>query len=615
MQDKKTIIPTEVEGCACMSTITVWHAASREYIFPVERDRLKVRLQCSRGPKVTCRIVFWNRFFEGGVSFQEMPCVGRDAEFDYFSCELSLDEAAKYLKYYFTLDTPDGWMYLGRDGLSREKPRNFFEYLYTNELDVFRVPGWARGAVIYQIFPERFHNGEPSNDPAGTVEWNSVPTRENFFGGDLEGIRMKLDYLQSLNIDVLYLNPVFKAPSNHKYDTVDYYCIDPSFGALDDLKKLVDECHKRMIRVILDGVFNHCGFYFPPFQDVLAKGEASEYKDWFYIERFPVQTDPPGYERVGYYKWMPKLRFKCRAVRDYFIDVGTYWLKESDIDGWRLDVADEVDFTFWQEFRRAVKSVKEDMLLIAETWKDGRDLLRGDQMDSVMNYLFRDAVVGYFALESIDTWQFDHLIQRMLFLYPDAVYPVLYNLIGSHDTPRLLGLCKGELSKMRLAVAFQMTFPGMPAVYYGDETGLDGENDPDCRKAMNWDNQNSEILALFKALIGIRKRSPSLMHGDYQSIYCDAEAYGYARKYQGETTYVVINKSNYEKTLTLPILEPAAGVEEIRSMTGEMAYYPREIRTEDCFYHPDVRNYCSALEMVLPARHFEIIKTRRKGLC
>ena len=165
-------------------------------------------------------------------------------------------------------------------------------------------------------------------------------------------------------------------------------------------------------------------------RDVIKNGEKSAYKDWFYVESFPVKTDPPNYECVGYYKWMPKIRFKSRAARDYFLDVGVFWMKEVNIDGWRLDVADEIDFTFWQEFRRSVKSVREDAILIGETWKNGSDMLRGDQMDTVMNYLFYYASVDYFAKVAIDSCEFDNRIQRMLSLYPHTVNPILYNLIG-----------------------------------------------------------------------------------------------------------------------------------------------------------------------------------------
>lgn len=591
-----------------MNSITVLHAASREYVCPTDRNKLIIKLLCAREQTSDCRIVFWNRFHEHVVKTEDMICVGRDAEFDHYMCELVFDEAAKYIRYYFVIHTNSRNLYIGRDETGSEKPVNFFEYLFTNENDVFHEPDWAKGAVMYQIFPERFYNGDPSNDPDGTVQWNSIPTRENFFGGDLKGILLKLDYLQELGIDAIYLNPLFKAPSNHKYDTTDYFEIDPSFGVTNDLINLVNECHNRNIKVILDGVFNHCGYYFGPFQDVIQKGEDSKYKDWFIIESFPVQTEPLNYECVGYYKWMPKLRFENPNVRKYFIEVGTYWQKIADIDGWRLDVADEVDFTFWQEFRRVIKSIKKDALLIAETWKDGRDMLRGDQMDSVMNYLFRDSVVEYFARESIDTWKFDHLIQKMLFIYPDVVYPVLYNLIGSHDTPRFLELCGGSLKKMQLAIAFQMTFPGMPAIYYGDEIGLKGENDPDCRKTMTWDNCNKVLLQFYRTMIGIRKKTPPLLYGDFRCICCDEFIYAYARHLGNETVYIVLNRGNSYIQISIPIFEELSEIIELKSILNDEEYEPKQIQKTDRFYNSDMNKYQSKFKMVLPAYHFEIIK-------
>jgi Glycosidases len=590
-----------------MRQITVLHDSSREYVYPSARNILRLKLKYSYDQVAACKVVFWNRFRESEIQTAELKCAGKDEEFFYCTCELTFHEAARYIRYYFIIETGSGSLYFGRDGLCREKPEYFFEYLYTNEDDIINVPQWARGAVMYQIFPERFKNGNELNDPVDIVDWNSLPTRENFFGGDLRGIIIKLDYLKGLGIDAIYLNPLFKAHSNHKYDTTDYYAIDDSFGDIDDLKELVSECHSRNIRVLLDGVFNHCGYYFPQFQDVLEKGAASGYKDWFYIESFPVQTDPPNYECVGYYKWMPKLRFKNPEVRQYFIDVGTYWLKAADIDGWRLDVADEVDFTFWQEFKRAVKSVKQDALLLAETWKDGHDLLRGDQMDSVMNYLFRDAVVDYFAKGAIDTWRFGQLIHKMLFLYPEAVNHVLYNLLGSHDTPRFLSLCNGSIPKLKLAVAFQMTFPGMPAIYYGDETGLVGDNDPDCRRTMNWDSQNEELLDFYRKMICIRKESPCLIYGDYRSIYCDEDAYGFARHFNRETAYVIINNSGTYKTFEIPLFEDIHEISEMKSIIEHKSLKPMQIQAGDSFYNSDIHNYHSKFKMILPAYHFEIL--------
>jgi cyclomaltodextrinase len=592
-----------------MNGIAVLHEAVREYVYPVRRNRLCIKLKCTREAGLSWEIVYWNRFLDGERKCLKLAPFSRDDGFDCFTCEIVSEEGVKYLRYYFTAAGGDGTLYAAADGVSRDKPGKPFEYLYTNECDVFEVPEWAAGAVLYQIFPERFYNGDKANDPLPAADWNGTPTRESFFGGDLKGILQKLDYIAELNVDMIYLNPIFVSPSNHKYDTEDYFKVDPSLGTLEDLRRLVAACHARNIRVLLDGVFNHCGCTFGPFRDVLQNGEASIYRDWFFIEGFPVRTDPPNYECVGYYNRMPKLRLKNRETRNYFLDVGTYWIREADIDGWRLDVADEVDFTFWQEFRRTVKGVKSDALLVGETWKDGRDLLRGDQMDSVMNYLFYDAVTGFFAEKKLDALGFDHRIQKMLSAYPKMATPLLFNLIGSHDTARFLSLSGNDKRRLKMAAAFQMTFPGMPAVYYGDETGMDGGNDPGCRGAIDWENMDRELLLYYKTLIGIRKSTPSLKYGDFACILCGDGIYGYARRCESETTYVVINNSADEKEITVPAFERSNT--ELYSLFGGERAGLMELCGGERFYQDDMHPYESKFKMILPAYHVEIMNTGR----
>ena len=541
------------------------HALTRDYIFAAKRNRLHIRVQYVGKQSDTISIFYWNRFHSESVYTQEMQAVGRDSEKIYYETELSFAEAAQYIQYFFVVETDSGLEFWSRYGCEQTKPKYFYEYLATAELDILQPPIWAQGKTWYQIFPERFYDGDPGNNPVSAEPWTSAPTRENHFGGDLAGIRQKLPYLEALGIDILYMTPVFASPSNHKYDTTDYFSIDAAFGTTQDLIDLVSECHQRGIKVILDGVFNHIGYSSPQFQDVLKNGEKSQYADWFYIREFPIQTEPLNYECVGYYKWMPKLRYATRAVRDYILRVGRYWIETADIDGWRLDVADEVDFTFWQEFRHAIKQVKPEAFLLGETWKDGRDMLRGDGMDSVMNYLFRDAALDFFARREIDAETFEKRMSRMLFGYTAPVRPVLYNALGSHDTARLLTECDGDAARMRLAAAFQMTFPGSPAVYYGDEIGMDGENDPDCRKPMAWAHPNEAMLAEYKKLIALRKNSPSLREGDFRFVYAADGVTAFARTFGSETTYVVFNNTDTRKSLCVPILEAGGDILHVRA--------------------------------------------------
>ena len=256
-----------------MRTGTIIHEAAREYVYPVSRERLLLKLKSPKGGPGVFFVRWCNRFHDSEFYRLKMECRRRDGEYDWFYAEISPGEPAKYIRYYFEFPAAGGNFYYGADGMESEKPRHCFEYLNTSEFDVFDVPEWAKNAVFYQVFPERLCNGDTPNDPEGTENWGGKPTRTNFFGGDLKGIISKLDYIAELGADCLYINPVFKSPSNHKYDTEDYYKIDPSFGDTVDLKELVSRCHNRGIRVVLDGVFNHCGYTFPPFQDVLKNGK------------------------------------------------------------------------------------------------------------------------------------------------------------------------------------------------------------------------------------------------------------------------------------------------------------------------------------------------------
>ena len=589
--------------------MTILHRPTREYVIPVSRNRLSIRFECQTSWNKDWILVYWNRFRESVRFRNEFRFLCGDGELDSFLSEIETQEPTKYLRYYIA--SSDGTVFFGPDGVSNTAPALSFEYLCTNEYDIFTIPDWAKGAIAYQIFPERFLNGNPDLTPSGAERWGSVPTRENFMGGDLAGILSKLDYLAALHVEVLYLNPLFKAPSNHKYDTEDYFQVDPSFGTIEDLKELTRQCHARGIRVLLDGVFNHCGYLFMPFQDLLQNGENSKYKEFFTVESYPVQTDPPNYECVGYYKWMPKMRMKNVDVRRYFLEVGSYWMREADIDGWRLDVADEVDFTFWQEFRRTIRAEKPDALLIGETWKDGGDMLRGDQMDSVMNYLFRNALISFFARNE-SAQAFDAQLQRLQRLYPQPVQQALYNLIGSHDTERFLTLCEGDVRKLKLAALFQMTYSGMPSIYYGDEIGMHGENDPDCRKAMDWNNIDESLLSFYRKITGMRHQEQTLRLGDVHTVHVSDQAYAFARHTGLETVYAVFNRSAEPIQLNIPVMESETC--EAHSIMSGKTISLNPIDTNDRFYREDRMLYRSNFSVVLPAYGAEILKIKEESV-
>jgi glycosidase len=522
---------------------------------------LTLRLLAARDDIRECRLYYWKRSEPYRDARREAVLERRyqDAEHDDFRASVTFPETTHYIKYYFQLtDTKGETCYFGEYGFTAVPPeRGYFEFLYTNDHDVAKNPDWCKGIVYYEIFPERFFLGNPEKTYHKYEPWESTPTRENYLGGDLAGIRAKLDYIKSLNVDCLYLTPVFLGDFNHKYAATDYYRIDPGFGTNEEFLLLVKEAHRRGIRVVLDGVFNHVGIHFPLFEDLLRNGEASPYKDWFYVKSFPLTMEPLTYECVGDYPYMPKLRTSNPAVREMVLDVMTYWIREAEIDGWRLDVADEVDFSTWQFIRTRLKETYPEALLLGETWGDAAKLVStGDQLDSAMNYLFRDAMVDYFARESIHETELDHRIQHMLIKYPDHVNSGMYNCLGSHDTARFLTEAGGDVEKMMQAVAFQMTFIGSPAIYYGDEVGMAGENDPGCRGGMLWDikKQNQLLLDWHKKLTALRRQSRAMQKGSYRTSVCDSGKglFGFVRSFKNESVYVFFNRGSAPQTVSMP---------------------------------------------------------------
>lgn len=600
-----------------MNLSAVLHRPTLEYIYPRSRQSLEVSLTTARGDMAAVNLLFWGRYETETSARQRVSMRAglRDDLRDYFSASMEFDSVAAYVRYCFELVGLNGErLWLGGDGFERIEPdmdsTNFFEFLWPNCADGFASPEWSGEQVYYQIFPERFSNGDGSLTPPQSEPWGSKPTRENFMGGDLPGIIEKLDYIADLGATCIYLTPVFASLSNHKYDTIDYYKIDPHFGTKDDLKRLVDGAHKRGMRVILDGVFNHCGYYWPIFQDVVRNSATSKYKDWFFVQRYPVKPDPECYDCVGHYKWMPKLNLSNKETRCYFIGVGKYWLRESGADGWRLDVADEVPVTFWEEFAYEVKREFPDCILIGETWGDAGKLVEPGRLDGAMNYLFRDAARDWLALGKINASEFAGRANRMLSLYPYEVDLRMYNPLDSHDTVRFLTYCGGNEDSHRLAVALQMTFPGCPAVYYGDEVGMDGGNDPDCRKAMDWERADAKAGAYewYRRLIALRKSSKALTRGDFHVSLCDDahNACGYCRTFEDESLLVIINAGTRDMTARAAVPYTGEWEDVLGGVTAVAVNSPAKVQSA---YDA---GYMGILEAYIPARSVKIFINKRK---
>lgn len=419
------------------------------------------------------------------------------------------------------------------------------------------VPSWVRDAIFYQIFPERFANGDKTNDPANVEAWGGVPKSKNYFGGDLQGIIDHLDYISSLGVNCIYLNPIFWSTGNHKYHAKDYLTIDPHFGDEKVFKRLVDECHKRGIRVILDGVFNHTGVDFFAFEDIKKNGKKSKYVKWYNIYGFPVAPpSKPNYECWWNYGDLPKLMTHNPDVRDHLYHVTEHWMKLG-IDGWRLDVPNEIPHPFWIEWRKLVRKLNPDAYIVGEIWDDATPWLKGDQFDAVMNYRFRAACLDFFVNRKTSPAEFNSALAKARNGYPDEVNFVQQNLLGSHDTERLITLCKDDKQTMKLAWLFQMTYIGAPMVYYGDEIGMAGGKDPACRGTMIWDEskQDQELFYTMKQFIANRNRYPVLRQGSFESFLADNEKnlFGFLRKSsEGKSVAVVIlNNGTEEHTVDL----------------------------------------------------------------
>ena len=419
------------------------------------------------------------------------------------------------------------------------------------------APDWVKDAVFYQIFPERFANGDTSNDPDHVEPWGAAPKGNNYFGGDLRGIIDHLDYISDLGANAIYLNPVFASTSNHKYFTSDYLKIDPAFGTNELFGQFVVECHRRNIRVVIDGVFNHTGVDHWAFQDIVKNERSSKYFGWYNVYSFPVALPPkkPNYECWWNFGRLPKLMAEHPDVKAHLFEVTRYWTSMG-IDGWRLDVPNEIPHAFWIEWRKLVKSLNPDCYIVGEIWSEADSWLKGDQFDAVMNYQFRDAILDFFCSEKISPSEFDRKLQNTRALYPDDVNYSLQNLVGSHDTERFLTLCKNEAWRVQLTTLFQFTYIGAPMVYYGDEIGMEGGKDPDCRRTMVWDERKWDrtLRDHFKNLIGIRSQSPALRRGTF-TMHSTDDAHGailFERRFKDERLLVVINRNGQPADVELP---------------------------------------------------------------
>lgn len=461
-----------------------------------------------------------------------------------------------------------------REPFAEGKIEQCFYFPWMNPADIGTVPDWVCDTVWYQIFPDRFCNGEPDISPEGAKEWKYEKVQHfDYYGGDLQGIIDKIPYLKDLGITGIYLNPIFESNSNHKYNTADYCKIDPHFGTEETLIKLVELAHQAGIRIMLDAVFNHCGRDFAPWKDVLENGPKSRYYDWFFIHQWPFDqssydTRDGKFDSFAFHAGMPKLNTNHPDVIAYFNRICVYWVKQWKIDGIRFDVGNEVSHFFLKELRKAVKEVNPQVYLLGEIWHDSISWLMGDEYDSVMNYPFVQSMHNFFIDERKNALDFECEMNRCYHLYGKQYNRVLFNLLDSHDTIRLYSRLS-SIDKFYQYLTILFTMQGTPCIYYGTEIAMAGGFDPDCRRCMPWDaiqqGKYEEQIHKMKTLIRLRQESDAckseqlvwddkndsrVIHyqkvgtSDLLDVYVNASTENYLLEEKGKLVFAQKYKSN-----------------------------------------------------------------------
>ncbi|WBW95509.1 glycoside hydrolase family 13 protein [Oceanirhabdus sp. W0125-5] len=528
----------------------IYHIADVPYAYGVEKDTLRVRIRVAHDEIDKCEVYFKDRY-KGEDEYQVQEIEKRFVTdmFDYFEGEITLP--SKKFKYNFKLTGCNREvLYFSERGATEEFNKDGgFQFPYICNADMYKSPDWLKEGIVYQIFPDRFCNGDEMNDPEGVLPWGEPVTTQTMFGGDIQGVIDKLDYLDDLGVDIIYFTPVFESTTNHKYNTRDYYKIDPQFGDVETVKELVKKAHEKNIKILFDAVFNHSGRDFFAFEDVIKNGEKSKYKDWFFIHDYPVDIEKINYDTFAdSVSEMPKLNTENPEVVDYLLDVSEYWIKEVGIDGWRLDVCNEVDHKFWREFNKRVKKTNPEAIIIGEIMHESSQWLRGDQMDGIMHYPFRELVIDFFAKRKISSQEFIRGLVQNRVLYMDEINRNQFNLLDSHDTERYLTTCKEDINRLKHTMVFQYSYIGVPYIYYGGEVGMVGEGDPDCRRCMIWeeDKQNKEVLDLYKKLNRIRKENKVLIYGEFECLYSDDNVL-ITKMYNEKDCVITILNNNEEK--------------------------------------------------------------------
>ncbi len=503
----------------------IMHRASESACYAIDENTIEIKLKT--GYDVDEVNIIYGDPFSGGILGGDWKWSGEKLqikevyELSYHKLwVVQITPPYKRLKYYFELKNSEESILFFEDGfMSCEEAQlsgkvlQCFTMPWLNSIDVAKTPKWARDTIWYQIFPDRFCRGDFENNK-DALPWNSkVPDNADIYGGDLAGIIKKLDYIKSIGITGIYLNPIFEALATHKYDTTNYYEIDKMFGDKEVFSKFVLECHKRDIKVMLDGVFNHCGTEFAQWKDVVEKGEQSPYFNWFMINEWPIDetkyhTKDKEFYSFAFTAHMPKLNTNNPEVIEYIVKICEYWISEFDIDGWRLDVANEISHALCKEINKRCIAIKPDIYILGEIWHDSINWLLGDEFHSVMNYPLTTVIDDFWINKKMTAKQFLHGINNCYHRYMHQTNAVLFNLLDSHDTARLYSKVHQNLDVFYQQLTILFTMAGSTSIYYGTEIAMDGAHDPLCRGCMPWDEieggMHDEKIAKMQALTYMR---------------------------------------------------------------------------------------------------------------
>lgn len=558
-----------------MNYSAVYHRAGMQYCYPKNQDELIINLKT--GYDVLQVFIVYGDPYEAGIAGSASAWNGKKEEI-YFKKDLqyqrwwttTIRPEYKRLKYYFILKTKEEEVYYFENGfLTREQEEQkgrmlqYFIFPWMNSSDIGSTPEWVSQTIWYQIFPDRFCSGGNQKKSRDILPWREEGsvTNEEFFGGDLEGILSKLDYLQQLGITGIYLTPIFEAPSAHKYDTKDYYKIDPDFGDQETFRKLVEEAHRRGMKIMLDMVFNHSGALFPKWQDVLERGSNSGYYDWFMINHWPIEKNIQNTRDGSFYSFafdsnMPKLNTNNEETASYLINICRYWVEQFQVDGLRFDVGNEISHTFLRRVRRELKAENPDLYLLGEIWHDAGEWLRGDEYDGVMNYPLTESINDFWVDSCLAKQEFAYMVNRSYTMYQEQNNQALFNLLDSHDTDRLFTRSGLDEDAFYQQLTILFTMPGSPCIFYGTEIAMEGSHDPDCRRCMPWDKikkgeYNGRIRTM-QQLIGLRKENPCFTspYFHFPSLYDNKRLIEYEKlTADGEKVVIYLNCSEKVESL------------------------------------------------------------------